>query len=142
MQELAGQTSLAELARRLGRHPVTVCERARRIGISTRREWTYNSGYRVKRVGRQGERQRTRWEHIEVMERTLGRSIRKPECVHHINLVKADNRKENLHLCRNVAEHLRAHRSLEPVLPLLLERGIVMFDRAAGIYRLASEDRA
>ena len=37
-------------------------------------------------------------EHVVVMERHIGRPIRRDECVHHINGVVDDNRLDNLQL--------------------------------------------
>jgi len=48
-------------------------------------------------------------EHRVVMAEHLGRSLLPTEVVHHINEVKADNRKENLQLFENQAEHQRHH---------------------------------
>lgn len=69
----------------------------------------------------------------------MGRPLIKPECVHHINLVKTDNSEENLYLCRDIAHHQRVHRSIDALLPLLLERGVIHFDRDGGVYRIAGE---
>ena len=47
-------------------------------------------------------------EHILVMEAIIGRHLNKDECVHHINGVKDDNRKENL-LLMTKSEHMSLH---------------------------------
>lgn len=70
------------------------------------------------------------------MELHLGRRLRESERVHHINGLKWDNRIENLFLCTHRSSHLRAHRSLEELLPVLVGSGIVIFNRVKGIYQL------
>lgn len=47
-------------------------------------------------------------EHILVAERTIGRSLRSGEVVHHINGVRDDNRPENLQVM-TIGEHMRLH---------------------------------
>jgi hypothetical protein len=47
--------------------------------------------------------------HRHVMEHMLGRKLVGEECVHHKNRNKLDNRRENLQLCANDAEHRFIH---------------------------------
>ena len=44
-----------------------------------------------------------------VIEKKLGRYIKRGEIVHHINGIKNDDRPENLYLFKNRAEHMRFH---------------------------------
>jgi hypothetical protein len=70
------------------------------------------------------------------MEEHLGRVLAIHERVHHINCNKRDNAIENLFLCDSDSIHSAAHHSLTKLIPELLERGIIWFDRSKGIYRL------
>lgn len=69
------------------------------------------------------------YEHTLVMEDKIGRLPQYEEQVHHINLDKKDNRPENLILVKDRSEHGKIHRSIENLIPELLERGIVTFNK-------------
>ena len=75
------------------------------------------------------------FEHTLVIEKELGKLPEDNEMVHHINCDKHDNRIENLYLCTR-GQHKKAHWSLENLLPDLIERDIVGFDKKKGEYYL------
>ena len=66
------------------------------------------NGYVAIRVGPR----RYRYEHRVIMEKMIGRSLKRVEVVHHKNEDKVDNRPENLELFPNNVAHMRArHRA-------------------------------
>lgn len=67
-------------------------------------------------------------EHRLVMEKKLGRYLKRTEVVHHINLIKSDNRIENLILFKNDTEHFKSHGSLNKCVAKLMELDVLKFD--------------
>ena len=72
----------------------------------------HNLGYIVIPVtrGRNGKKE---LEHRLVMEKMIGRKLRRGEVVHHKNYDRADNRPENLELCASAGIHARDHHRKE-----------------------------
>lgn len=75
------------------------------------------------------------FEHTIIMEKYLNRQIKKDEEIHHINLNKKENDLKNLYLC-NHKTHLKIHRSIEKIIPVLLEKDIIYFDRELEEYKI------
>ena len=61
-------------------------------------------------------------EHIYIMEKIIGRKLKKGECVHHIDGNRANNNVSNLKLM-TIGEHSALHRKLE------IEQGKKLFGR-------------
>jgi hypothetical protein len=73
--------------------------------------------------------------HRQVYEDFLGRQLERNEIIHHINLVKNDNRIENLYLCKGAKEHSLIHKQLESVAGKLVEKGIIDFENGEYILK-------
>ncbi|WP_461248151.1 HNH endonuclease [Treponema sp. R6D11] len=136
-----GTETISDIARKLDRCISETCKRAKHIGcgfagITTRRK----DGYLYKRIPNGDGTRTTVWKHIEIIEKHIGRSLKKPELVHHIDCDKGNNELSNLWLCGSVGEHSKAHRSLEKLLPILIRDGIVSFNRENGIYELCKKE--
>ena len=76
------------------------------------------------------------YEHILVIEETLNRSLTTKEEIHHINLDKTANQINNLCLCCTHKEHTKIHRSIEKLIPYLLEKNIIYFNNEEKEYKL------
>ena len=114
------------------RTAISICHKRREVGIEKPRPYWNDTkeGYRERRDGSGG---RIR-EHREVMERMLGRKLKKSERVHHIDNKKNHNPKQNLYLCRDNSHHKFVHSNLERVAFGMVEEGIIKFDKNKGVY--------
>ena len=74
--------------------------------------------------GRKNKKER----HQSAMESYIGRELERGEIVHHINLNKLDNSRENLHLCKTQVEHSILHKQLEKCGAELLKLGYIKFE--------------
>jgi transcriptional regulator with XRE-family HTH domain len=72
--------------------------------------------------------------HVLEMEKHLGRPLTKGEIIHHINCNKRDFRIDNLYLCKSLSEHFRIHGTLEKVVGMLFDAGVVSFKPGYGYY--------
>lgn len=75
-------------------------------------------------------------EHRLMVEKSLGRLLSKSEIVHHINLLKSDNRIENLVVFESDKEHFLSHGSLNKCVSKLMEMGVLVFNRETKTYEV------
>lgn len=67
------------------------------------------------------------FEHVRKYEEYIGRKLLLEECLHHIDLNKANNEIDNLFLCKNKSDHLLVHYSLQIVAASFLNK-LIWFD--------------
>ena len=70
------------------------------------------------------------------MEKHLGRFLKKNECIHHIDGDKANNKIDNLLLCKNVAEHTKIHIEMEKFMFQLIKKGVVYYDKTEREFKI------
>jgi hypothetical protein len=70
-------------------------------------------------------------EHRYIMEKHLGRPLKKKEVIHHIDGDKANNNIDNLVLCDNAREHNIIHTEMELFVEKLIKEKRVKYDREA-----------
>jgi hypothetical protein len=75
-------------------------------------------------------------EHRLVVEQSIGRLLKKTEIVHHKNLIKGDNRLQNLVVFSSDKEHFLSHGSLNKCVSKLMELGVLVFDEKTKTYEV------
>ena len=133
LKSLRGKAPLTEAATQLKRSPSEVSSRAKKLGF---KKWRIPSGRHAGRPVVGFKAGRPVYLHRDVIEKQIGRALRSDEIVHHINFDKDNNSLDNLHVFQGRAAHRTAHMSFEEVVPLLMQLGIVRFDRKRGLYTL------
>ena len=73
-------------------------------------------------------------EHIIVMEKSIGRKLRKNECVHHIDGNRENNILSNLALLTSHEHHRKTHMSLQKIGYELYKHGTVLFNQTTKEY--------
>lgn len=75
-------------------------------------------------------------EHRLIVEQDIGRLLGPLEVVHHINLVKDDNRIANLVLLQTRVEHEKTHASLNKCVAELMSSGKLAFSSSTHTYKV------
>lgn len=138
--------TLESVAKELQRHPTEVSKRARKLGVKSWRrpngEPVTIRGYVVSRF----DNGKPVYEHRDVIEGDIGRKLKDTERVHHIDLNKRNNSRNNLHLFESPRQHALAHGELCKLCGTdaqrqreLLRMGFVYFDRTGGTYKCATK---
>jgi len=68
-------------------------------------------------------------EHWYVMSNHIGRPLKTPECIHHLDGNKQNNLIENLVLCKDAKEHNAIHTTMEEFMEELFKLGEIEYDR-------------
>lgn len=68
-------------------------------------------------------------EHRMAIEDNIGRSLKKDECVHHVDGDKSNNAIENLILCKNSSDHIRIHSEMGRFVEELIRSGKVHYEK-------------
>jgi len=109
-----------------------------------RKDYTSVDGYLMTYSPDSDKDSKSKWAsykklHRVLMEKELGRSLRKNERVHHLDGVKTNNTVENLWLADGHSRHRKAHTSLQDVGYELYRKGLVIFDKKEGIYKIKGD---
>lgn len=74
-------------------------------------------------------------EHRLIVEESIGRYLEKTELIHHIDCDHSNNDIINLDIVSQ-EEHNQVHWSLNNLLPILLERGVIIYDKIDKRYKI------
>ena len=75
-------------------------------------------------------------EHRYLIEKEIGRKLKKSEIIHHIDGKKYNNSSDNLYLFTSKREHSLSHANLVNLLSDLLSREVIYFDKEMGRYKI------
>lgn len=67
-------------------------------------------------------------------KRYFHKDLKKSDVVHHINLCKKNNSKENLFVYSSMEEHTKAHHDLRKIIIELINKKVIKFDKEKKTY--------
>ncbi|MFW9970124.1 MAG: HNH endonuclease [Candidatus Odinarchaeota archaeon] len=79
-------------------------------------------------------------EHTLIMEKKIGRLLKKGEIIHHIDEDIRNNHPDNLYLCKNAGIHQKIHFQLQKIAIQLYKKGIIGFNRDIGKYYIIDKN--
>ena len=127
---------LKDLVNILDRGLSEVSSRAKKLGYSP---WRTGSGKHSGRPIDGFKDGKPVYTHRRVAEHSLGRKLKSSEIVHHIDFDKENNTMDNFVILSR-SEHRKAHMTFEAIVPELLRREIIGFNRETHSYFLKEED--
>lgn len=128
-----GKRQLDDVAGELNRCLSETSSRAKKLGC---KPWRIRKGTHSGRPVDGFANGKPVYTHRAVVERSIGRKLKSSEIVHHIDCDKNNNDIRNLFVFKTRSAHRKAHCTLEQIVPILVERGIVEFDITKGVYKL------
>jgi hypothetical protein len=76
------------------------------------------------------------FEHRYIIEKRIGRSLKKSEVIHHLDGDKENNNNENLLLCVDARKHEELHQKEQRFVEHLIRKGKVFYDEKEGTFKL------
>ena len=117
---------------------IRACSRTCSAKLNTDRKRTrITNGYREIYHPDHNRKNKYIREHILVMSKYIGRDVKYPENVHHIDGDKLNNNIKNLYLFPSVSPHSKLHKQMEQLVMQMYRDGLVEFED--GEYRLKKQ---
>jgi len=120
-------TKRADLYKKLPyRSPYSISARLDKLGMKRKnnRGFTHNTGYKM--IYKDG---RPVKEHRDIMERIVGRTLKKGEVVHHVDGDRSNNDIGNLDLLPGQKAHMRAESSFNGLVKDLMDSGVLGYSK-------------
>lgn len=138
IRSLRGKKQLQEVAKSINRSRSEVSSRIKKLGLG---RWRVRKGTHSGRPIDGFKHGSPVFTHRRVVESIIGRRLRGNEIVHHIDFDKFNNAESNLLLFKSRSAHRKAHSSFEKIVSTLVQRRIIFFDRASGLYKICETIR-
>jgi hypothetical protein len=125
-----GKIELSDAALYLNRSISEISSRSKKLGFP---KWRIPSGKHAGRTIDGFKDGAPVYTHRRIVEEDIGRSLTAEEIVHHIDMDKSNNNIENLFILSR-SEHRKAHTTFENLVPELVKRKVIYFDKKTKSY--------